>query len=169
MLEPFRYAFVQRGLLELLLLSVCGGLVGSFVVLRGLAFFTHSVGTATFPGLVLADSIGFAAVLGAAGSALLFAAGVERPARRRRVGYDSLTALVLVAALASGVVLASDVFHSGSNIETLLFGSLLVIGGHDLLLAAAAGVAALLLTGLLGRRWLALGFDESYVRSIGLR
>ena len=169
MLEPFRYAFVQRGFLELLLLSVCCGLVGSFVVLRGLAFFTHAVGTAAFPGLVLADGIGFAAVLGAALSALLFAAGVERTARHRRVGYDSLTALMLVAALAIGVILASDVFHSGSNIETLLFGSLLVIGQQDLWLAAAAGAAALLLTGLLGRRWLALGFDEPYVRAIGLR
>src|SRR5215208_2509030 len=169
MLEPFRYAFVQRGFLELLLLSVCCGLVGSFVVLRGLAFFTHAVGTAAFPGLVLADGIGFAAVLGAALSALLFAAGVERTARHRRVGYDSLTALMLVAALAIGVILASDVFHSGSNIETLLFGSLLVIGQQDLWLAAAAGAAALLLTGLLGRRWLALGFDAPYVRAIGLR
>ena len=128
MLEPFRYAFVQRGLVELLLLSVCAGLVGSFVVLRGFAFFTHAAGTATFPGLVLADGLGFSALLGAAASALVFAGGVERASRRRRVGYDSLTALVLVAALASGVVLASDVFHSGSNIETLLFGSLLVIG-----------------------------------------
>ena len=168
-LEPFRYAFVQRGLVELLLLSVCAGLVGSFVVLRGLAFFTHAVGTATFPGLVLADGIGFPAVLGAAASALVFAGGVERASRRRRVGYDSLTALVLVAALAGGVILASDVFHSGSNIETLLFGSLLVVGRQELLLAAAASVAAVLLSALLGRRWLALGFDADYAKAVGLR
>ena len=141
MLEPFRYAFVQRGVVELLLLAVCAGVVGSFVVLRGLAFFTHAVGTATFPGLVLADGIGFSAVLGAAASALVFAGGVEQASRRRRVGYDSLTALVLVGALAGGVILASDVFHSGSNIETLLFGSLLLIGHRELLFAAAAGVA----------------------------
>jgi zinc/manganese transport system substrate-binding protein len=168
-LEPFRYAFVQRGIVELLLLAVCGGLVGSFVVLRGFAFFTHAAGTATFPGLVLADGLGFGAILGAAVSALVFAAGVERASRRRRVGYDSLTALVLVAALAGGVVLASDVFHSGSNIETLLFGSLLVIGRQELLFAAAASAAALLLTVLLGRRWLALGFDAEYAKAVGLR
>jgi zinc/manganese transport system substrate-binding protein len=169
MLEPFRYAFVQRGVVELLLLAVCAGVVGSFVVLRGLAFFTHAVGTATFPGLVLADGIGFSAVLGAAASALVFAGGVERASRRRRVGYDSLTALVLAGALAGGVVLASDVFHSGSNIETLLFGSLLVIGRQDLLFAAAAGAAAALLSVLLGRRWLALGFDGDYAHAVGLR
>jgi len=154
---------------ELLLLAVCAGLVGSFIVLRGLAFFTHAVGTATFPGLVLADGLGFGAVLGAAAAALAFAGGVERASRRRKVGYDSLTALVLVAALAGGVILASDVFHSGSNIETLLFGSLLVIGHQELLFAAAASIAAVVLSVLLGRRWVAVGFDGEYAQAVGLR
>ncbi len=169
MFAPFHYAFVQRGLLEVLLLSVCAGLVGSWVVLRGMAFFTHAVGTATFPGLVLADGLGFAALAGGAASALLFAAGVEGASRRRRVGYDSLTALALVAVLATGVILASDVFHSGSNIETLLFGSLLVIGGQQLLLAGLASVAALAATILIGQRWLAIGFDADHARALGLR
>jgi zinc/manganese transport system substrate-binding protein len=166
---PFHYVFVQRGVLEVALLALPAGVVGSFVVLRGLAFFTHAVGTSTFPGLVLADGVGFSALLGAAASALVFAAGVETASRRRRIGYDSLTALVLVGVLAGGVILASDVFHSGSNIETLLFGSLLVIGTQELALAAAAGVAATIAAALLGRRWLALGFDEEYARAIGLR
>jgi ABC-type Zn uptake system ZnuABC Zn-binding protein ZnuA/ABC-type Mn2+/Zn2+ transport system permease subunit len=168
-LAPFHYAFVQRGVFEVLLLSVCAGLVGSWVVLRGLAFFTHAVGTATFPGLVLADGLGFAAVIGGAASALVFAAGVERTSRRRTVGYDSLTALALVGTLAIGVVLASDVFHSGSNVETLLFGSLLLIGPRELVLAAVAGAAALILTVVLGRRWLALGFDPEHASALGLR
>jgi ABC-type Zn uptake system ZnuABC Zn-binding protein ZnuA/ABC-type Mn2+/Zn2+ transport system permease subunit len=169
MLEPFRYAFVQRGLVEVLLLSVGAGLVGTWIVLRGLSFFSHAVGTAAFPGLVLADGLGFSAFLGALGAAALFAFGVERLARGRNTGHDSLTALVLVGALASGVILASDVFHSGSNIETLLFGSLLVIGPHDLVLAGVASAAALLATLTLGRRWLAIGFDASSARSLGVR
>jgi zinc/manganese transport system substrate-binding protein len=167
--DAFRFAFVQRGIFELLLLSISAGLIGSFVVLRGLSFFTHAVGTATFPGLVLADGVGFSALLGAAGSALLFAAGVERASRGRRVGYDSLTALALAGTLALGVILASDVFHSGSNIETLLFGSLLVIGDRDLVFAGVAAGAVLVLTSLLGRRWVALGFDAGYARALGLR
>jgi zinc/manganese transport system substrate-binding protein len=167
--DAFHFVFVQRGIFEVLLLSVCAGLIGSFVVLRGLAFFTHAVGTATFPGLVLADGLGFSPLLGAAGAALLFASGVERTSRRRRVGYDSLTALALAGALALGVILASDVFHSGSNVETLLFGSLFAIGDRDLAFAAVAAAAAVALTSVLGRRWVALGFDEEYARALGLR
>ena len=126
---PFHYAFVQRGLLEVLLLAVGAGLLGTWIVLRGLAFYSHAVGTAAFPGLVLADGLGFSAPLGA------FARGARRSrsassgsrAAGAR-GYDSLTALVLVGALALGVILASDVFHSGANVDSLLFGSLLLIG-----------------------------------------
>ncbi|MGK2933300.1 MAG: metal ABC transporter permease, partial [Solirubrobacterales bacterium] len=65
MLETFSLPFVQEGLVEILLLSVPAGLVGSWIVLRGLAFHSHAVGTASFPGLVLADGIGFSAALGA--------------------------------------------------------------------------------------------------------
>src|SRR5207249_4644064 len=120
------------------LLSVAAGILGTWVVLRGLAFFTHAVGTAAFPGLVLADGLGFPASLGAFGAALLFAGATSRLARGRSGDQDSMTALALIGALVTGVILASDVFHSGSNIETLLFGSLLATGTGDLVLAATA-------------------------------
>src|SRR5437899_10193344 len=155
MLAPFHYAFVQRGAFEILLLSVAAGLLGTWIVLRGLAFYSHAVATAAFPGLVVADGLGFAAPLGALAAAALFALGVQRSSRRG--DYATATGLVLVGALALGVILASDVFHSGSNVETLLFGSLLLIGRSDLFLAGAASVVTLAATYLLGRRWLAAG------------
>jgi ABC-type Zn uptake system ZnuABC Zn-binding protein ZnuA/ABC-type Mn2+/Zn2+ transport system permease subunit len=168
-LAPFHYAFVQRGMLEALLLSVGAGLLGTWIVLRGLAFYSHAVGTAAFPGLVLADGLAFPAGLGAFAAALVFAVGVERLGRTPRSGHDSLTALVLVAALALGVILASDVFHSGTNVQTLLFGSILLVGSNDLVFAGVASGVVLVATVVLGRRWLALGFDEASARAGGLR
>jgi zinc/manganese transport system substrate-binding protein len=160
LLEPFQLPFVQRGLIEILALSVGAGVLGTWIVLRGLAFFSHAVGTATFPGLVLADGIGFSAPLGAFGVAVAFTASVWGLARRRGTAYDSLTALVLVGCLAAGVILASDVYHSGSNVEQLLFGSLLLVDGADIRLAIVAAAAILVANLLFGRRWLATGFDE---------
>jgi ABC-type Zn uptake system ZnuABC Zn-binding protein ZnuA/ABC-type Mn2+/Zn2+ transport system permease subunit len=167
--DPFTLSFVQRGLVEVLLLAVGAGLLGTWIVLRGLAFYAHAVGTAAFPGLVLADGLGFAAPLGAIAAAALFAATVGRLADSRRRGYDVITALVLVGALAIGVILASDVFHSGSNVETLLFGSLLAIGTTDLVLAAASSVLVLGASIALGRTWLAEGFDAEATRAMGMR
>jgi ABC-type Zn uptake system ZnuABC Zn-binding protein ZnuA len=166
LLEPFQLPFVQRGLIEVLILAVPAGLLGTWIVLRGLAFFSHAIGTATFPGLVLADGLGFAAPLGAFGAAVVFAAGATA-LRARRTGQDAVTALVLVACLAGGVILASDVFGSGSNIETLLFGSLLLVDGGDLALAAGAAGATLLANALIGRHWLRAGFDPSLADSAG--
>ncbi len=169
MLEPFQLPFVQRALVELLLLAVLAGTLGCWIVLRGLAFPAHAAAAAAFPGLVLADGLGFAAPLGGFGAALLFALAVGRLAARERSGHDTLTALVLVAALAAGIVLASDVFHSAASVESLLFGSLLAIGPGDVRLAAAAALVVLAATWVLGARWLAAGFDPSAARALGVR
>jgi ABC-type Zn uptake system ZnuABC Zn-binding protein ZnuA/ABC-type Mn2+/Zn2+ transport system permease subunit len=169
MLTPFHFVFVQRGLLEIGLLSIGAGLLGPWLVLRGLAFYTHAVGTAAFPGLVLADGLGFSPPLGAALGAAGFAGGVDLLGRSRRASYDTETALVLVGALALGVILASDVFHSGTNVETLLFGSLLLIGTRELVLAAAVSLLALVGTVALGRFWLVRGFDPLAASSLGSR
>ncbi len=167
MLEPFQLPFVQRGLLEVAILAVPAGLLGTWIVLRGLAFFSHSVGTAAFPGLVLADGLGFAAPLGAFGAALLFSAGAALLSRREEEGRDAAVAIVLVGCLAAGTILASDVFGSGANVETLLFGSLLLIDSGDIALAAAAAGATVLATLLLGHRWLARGFDPGSATALG--
>jgi ABC-type Zn uptake system ZnuABC Zn-binding protein ZnuA/ABC-type Mn2+/Zn2+ transport system permease subunit len=171
MLEPFQLPFVQHGIAEVLILAVAGGIIGTWIVLRGLAFYAHAVGTAAFPGLVLADGLGFGALLGAGATAALVAVGVALLARREgaRDRYDSLTALVLVAALAVGVILASDVFHSAGSVETLLFGSLLLVDGGDYAFAALSAVVVVAGGLVLEQRWLATGFDPASARALGAR
>jgi ABC-type Zn uptake system ZnuABC Zn-binding protein ZnuA/ABC-type Mn2+/Zn2+ transport system permease subunit len=170
MFDAFSLPFVQRGLVQVLLLAVASGLLGTWIVLRGLAFYAHAVAAASFPGLVLAGGLGFAAPLGAFAVGGTFAATVgQLSARDQRGGYDSTTALALVAALAGGVILASDVFHSGSQVDSLLFGSLLVVDTGDQVLAAVTAVLAVAATWALGTRWLATGFDAGAARAIGVR
>jgi ABC-type Zn uptake system ZnuABC Zn-binding protein ZnuA/ABC-type Mn2+/Zn2+ transport system permease subunit len=166
---PFDLPFVQRAVVEIALLAVGSGILGTWIVLRGLSFYAHAVGTAAFPGLVLADGLGFSPLLGALATAGAVAVAVTLLAGRHRDTYDSATALVLVGALAAGVILASDVFHSQGSVERLLFGSLLVIDRTDQLVAAACGVAVLLAGAVLGRRWLAAGFDRDGARALGAR
>ena len=159
--------FLRTALLELLLLGVAGGLLGAWVVLRRLAFFAHAVGTATFPGLVVANAAGVAAPAAGMVVALGYAGGVERLGRRQRLPTDAATGLLLVGALALGVVLASDVFDSGSAVDRLLFGTLLGLSDSDLAFSAGAAVAALAGTVFLGHAWLAAGFDPEGARAVG--
>jgi ABC-type Mn2+/Zn2+ transport system permease subunit len=166
--ELLELRHMRMALVEICLLAAAGGLLGAWIVLRRLAFFAHSAGTATFPGLVVADGTGFSATVAGLAVALGYAAGVERAGRRGRDFGDTATALALVLALALGVMLASDVFESGSAVDRLLFGSVLALDAGDLWLAGGAALLACGATLLLGRAWAASGFDPDGASSLGL-
>jgi ABC-type Mn2+/Zn2+ transport system permease subunit len=166
-LDLIEIPFLRDALLELVLLGVAGGILGAWIVLRRLAFYTHAVGSATFPGLVAADASGVSPTLAGVAVALGYAGGVERAGRAGREPSEA-TALLLVAALAGGVVLASDVFESGGEVDRLLFGTLLGLEGADLALSAAAAALAALATVALGRTWAAVTFDPDTAPTLGL-
>ena len=159
---------MRTALLELVLLAVAGGLLGAWIVLRRLAFYSHAVGGSTFPGLVVADAAGIRPLLAALAVALGYAGVVHRAGSRAagRTG-DAVTGAVLAAALAGGVILASDVFESGASVDSLLFGSLLAISPGDVVAAAIGATGALLATMTLGPAWLASGFDREGARALG--
>ena len=161
--------YIQRALLEMLLLAVPAGLLGSWIVLRRLAFFAHAVGSVSFPALVLASAWGIAPQLAALAAALGFGVAQERLGRSRRLDADAATGLLLVGALAGGVVLASDVFGSGSDVDTLLFGSLLGLSAGDVWLTALVAAGAVVVNVGLRRHWLASGFEPAGARALGLR
>src|SRR3954470_6358182 len=160
-------SFLREALFEVVLLAAAGGLLSAWVVLRRLAFFSHAVGSATFPGLVVADATGFSPLLAGLAVALGYAGGVERVGRAGREPGEA-TALLLVAALAGGVILASDVFDSGAAVGRLLFGTLLAIGPGDLALSAATAALVALATLALGRTWAAIAFDPDAAPALGL-
>jgi manganese/iron transport system permease protein len=172
--------FLREALLELVLLAVTGGVLGAWIVLRRLAFFTHAAGSATFPGLVAADASGVSPTIAGIAVALGYAGGVGRAGSGglRRAGrsgggatardHGEATALLLVAALATGVILASDVFESGAAVDRLLFGTLLGLDTADLVLSGIAAALAAAGALALGRTWSALGFDPDGARALGL-
>ena len=168
MLDPFQLPFMQRAALELVLLAPLAGVLGAQIVLRGLAFYAHGVGTAAFPGLVVASATGAPAPAAALGTGLLFAGLTDR-LRGPRLGADAATALALVAALAIGIVLASDVFAVGAEVDQMLFGSLLAIGSDELAATVVALAVVGCLTVVFRRDWTLTAFDPAHAGSLGIR
>jgi ABC-type Mn2+/Zn2+ transport system permease subunit len=166
--DALQLPFMQRATLEIALLAPLAGVLGAQIVLRHLAFYTHGVGTATFPGLVVAGAAGISPLLCAAAVALGFAVGLDRLSRRARLAFDAATALLLVAMLALGVVLASDVFDSGARVDQLLFGSLLAVGNDELIATAIVLALAAAAVARFRRTWLAGGFESASSRALGL-
>ncbi len=167
-IDALQLPFMQRATVEIVLLAPLAGLLGAQIVLRQLAFYTHGVGTATFPGLVVAGPAGVSPLLCAAAVALAFGIGLEQLSRRARLAFDAATALLLVALLAIGIVLASDVFDSGSSVDQLLFGSLLAIGNDELVATAIVLAIAVAAAARFRRSWLAGGFESASSRALGL-
>jgi manganese/iron transport system permease protein len=167
-IDALQLPFMQRATLEVALLAPLAGLLGAQIVLRQLAFYTHGVGTATFPGLVVAGPAGLPPLLCAAAVAVAFGVGLEQLSRRARLAFDAATALLLVALLAIGIVLASDVFDSGSSVDQLLFGSLLGIGTDELAVTAVVLAVAVAAAARFRRAWLAGGFETASSRALGL-
>ena len=159
MLDTFSAPYMQRALVEMRAARRAGGVLGAWIVLRRLAFFTQPVGTATFPGLVVASAWGIAPQLAALGAALGFAGLRERLARGGESQEDAATGVLLVAALALGALLASDVYESGAGVDRLLFGTLIGLSDPDLALTAIAAALALVADAALRRTWLARAFD----------
>jgi ABC-type Mn2+/Zn2+ transport system permease subunit len=159
--------FMREALVEVLLLGAAGGLLSAWIVLRRLAFFSHAAGSATFPGLVAADASGVSPTLAGLAVALGYAGGVQRVGRAGREPGEG-TALLLVGALAGGVVLASDVFESGAAVDRLLFGTLLGLGPADLVLSGVAAALAGAGSLMLGRAWSAVAFDPDGASALGL-
>ena len=158
--------FLREALLELVLLAITGGVLGAWIVLRRLAFFSHAAGSATFPGLVAADASGVSPTIAGIAVALGYAGGVGRAGSAR--DHGEATALLLVAALATGVILASDVFESGAVVDRLLFGTLLGLDTADLVLSAVVAALAAAAALALGRTWSAVGFDPDGAHALGL-
>jgi ABC-type Mn2+/Zn2+ transport system permease subunit len=166
-LDLVELPFLREALAEVLLLGAAGGLLSAWIILRRLAFFTHAAGSATFPGLVAADASGLSPTLAGVAVALGYAGAVERTGRAGREPGDA-TALLLVAALATGTVLASDVFESSAAVDRLLFGTLLGLGPVDLILSGAALVLAVAGSVMLGGIWAAVAFDPEGAGALGL-
>ena len=82
---------------------------------------------------------------------------------------DAATGLVLVGALALGVVLASDVYETGAGVDRLLFGSLVGVSDRDLWLTGGVAAGVLVLEAVVRRSWLAQGFDPGTARALGVR
>ena len=143
---------------ELVLLAALAGTVGVWVVLRRLAFYSHAVGTATFPGLVVAGSVGMPPAAAALGSALLAGAGVRGLRSVPRLGVDAATGVVLATALALGALAAGDA-HS-VHVEELLFGALGEVGWTHVAWTALAVVVVLGVEAARRRAWLADGLDD---------
>ncbi|MFB7892938.1 zinc ABC transporter permease AztB [Microbacterium sp. NPDC056044] len=167
-LDPFALDFMQRALLGGCFVAILCGVVGTWVVARGMAFLGEALGHGMLPGVALATVLGVPVLLGAGASAAAMSLGIGALQRRGRMSYDTSIGLLFVAMLAAGVLVIS---HSGSfatDATAILFGDILAISADDLVVLAWATGAGLAVAALAHRSLVALAVDARVAAVLGL-
>jgi ABC-type Mn2+/Zn2+ transport system permease subunit len=168
--DPFRQsAFMQRGLLAGTFAAVSCGLVGVWVVLRGMTFLGDALAHGVLPGLALAAVVGLNPTVAALASAGVMIAGISVVGRRTRLPEDAAIGLLFVGMLAAGVLIISSSRSYAGDLTGFLFGGITSVTDGDLVVGAAVavGVAAAVLLGY--RAFLVLAFHRQIASLLGLR
>jgi manganese/iron transport system permease protein len=169
LIEPFRLPYMQRALVEVLLLGVLAGVVGVFVVLRRLAFVSDALTHTIFPGVVIAHLLDRSLLLGALGFGVLTAVLLTGITTSRRVGADAALAILLTSFFSLGVMLVSRTRTYTADLTVFLFGRVLAVDRADLLqtLALAAVVGGTLWA--LRKELVLRAFDPDGAAAMGYR
>jgi ABC-type Mn2+/Zn2+ transport system permease subunit len=160
LIDPFiDNGFMMRALLAGILVAVACSVVGTFVVLRGLAFIGDALAHGVLPGIAAALLVGLPGILGAAAGALAMIGGVTLITRRSRLSSDTAIGLLFVAMLALGVVIVSRSGSFAGDLVAILFGQILGTSPGSLALQGAATAAVIVVAALCARPFLLLSFD----------
>ncbi|CAN5428361.1 metal ABC transporter permease [soil metagenome] len=168
-LEPLGFQFFQRALLASAMVGLVCAVVGSYVVLKGLAFIGDALSHAAFPGVVVAFLLGTPFYIGGVVAAVAAALAITWVSRRGRIRTDTAIGVVFAGTFALGVFLFSSIQGYVADLFALLFGNVLGIGQEDLLALGLLGGSVLVVVALLWKELLYSTFDPLGAAASGVR
>ncbi|TLM81721.1 metal ABC transporter permease [Pseudarthrobacter sp. NamE2] len=168
LLDPLSASFVQRALVGGSLVAVVCAVVGTWVVVRGMAFLGDAMSHGLLPGIAVAALLGGNLLVGAALSAAATAAGVSAITRNRRVSQDTAIGLLFVIMLSTGVIIVSASGSFAVDLTGTLFGDVLAVETDDIQVLAAVGLVVLAAAAVFHRAFLAAAFNPQKAASLGL-
>ena len=169
MIDAFEPAFMQRALLAGFLAVLATSVVGTWVVLRGLAFLGDALAHGVIPGIALAVLWGFSPIIGALVAAAVMAGMVSLISADSTVREDTGIGLLFVGMLSLGIVIVSKARSFATEVTSLLFGDVLAVTRADLVDQAVATVIVIVAGVLLYRPFLALTFNPLKAQTLGMR
>lgn len=169
LLEPLDVSFIQRALMGGFAVALLCAIVGTWMVLRGMAFLGDAMSHGMLPGIAVALLLGGNPVVGAAVSAAAMAFGVSAMSRHRRLSHDTSIGLLFVGMLAAGVIIISRSRSFAVDLTGILFGDILAVKSSDIWLLGGILVATALVAAIFHRPFMALAFDGRKAATLGMR
>lgn len=147
LLAPYDFAFFQRGMVAATLAGALCGVLGVFVVLRGMSYIGHGLSHAVFGGAAASAVMSINFFVGAGIWGIISGVLIGRIARRKIIGADAAIGIVTTASFAGGIALLNRYGQARKSIEAVLFGSVLGVSWVDIaaILAVSLAVGAIVL------------------------
>jgi ABC-type Mn2+/Zn2+ transport system permease subunit len=169
LLEPLEYEFFRHGLLAALMVGSFCGLIGAYVILRGMSYVGHGLSHAAFGGAVVGFMLNLNFYAGAGAMGLLAALLINRITKNGRIKQDAAIGIVTTAIFALGVAIISQVRTFNQSFEAALFGNILGITDGDLLVIGLVSVSTVLAIFFMYRPLLFSTFDHEAAQVFGIR
>ncbi len=166
-LEPLSLQLMQRGLVASIIVAIVCAVIGTFVVLRGLAFLGDALGHAVFPGVVIAYVLQANLIVGGLIAGVLTTIGISVVAQHRQVRESTAIGIFYTVAFALGALLLSRSGSSSRALSELLIGNVLAVRSQDLLLIVLIGGGVLLAVALFYKELVLASFDPALAAALG--
>ena len=167
-LEPLSYSFIARALLAAIAVGIVCSVLGTYIVLRGMAFLGDALAHTILPGVVVAFLLGWPLALGALAMGILTALGIGALTSRGVVKEDTAIGVIFAGFFALGVAMLSATGNYTIDLAHFLFGNLLGVTVTDLLLTLILGGLVLLLIFLFYKEFLVISFDPVLATTLRL-
>lgn len=166
--DPWTHAFMRHAFMAITLVGIICGVVGVFVILRGLAFLGDALAHAIFPGVVIAFILGGNFLVGALIAAVIISIIIGGISQSGRISNDTAIGIIFAGGFALGVALLSTQRSYARDLNSFLFGSILSVQRGDLILTAIVGLGVLAVVFWFRRELTSIAFDRAFAQSSGI-
>lgn len=168
LLDPLQFAFITRALIAAVLVGIVCSVLGTYVVLRGMAFFGDALAHTILPGVVLAFLLGWPLAVGALIVGILTAIGIGVLTEQGDLKEDTAIGVIFVGMFALGIAMLSASGNYTIDLAHFLFGNLLGVSSADLWVIAGLGAIVLLTVYLFYKEFLLISFDPILATTLRL-
>ena len=169
LLQPFEFEFFRNGLAVAVLAGALCGLIGVYVVLKGMSYIGHGLSHAIFGGFAASALLGVNFLLGAGAWGVASALMINGVTRRRSIGSDAAIGVVTTASFALGLVLFAVFGRRGNSFDAALFGSILGVSVADVVVVGLVTAFAMGVVFFAYRPLLFTTFDPEVAEASGVR
>jgi ABC-type Mn2+/Zn2+ transport system permease subunit len=163
----FQYAFLQRALITSVMVGIICGVIGCFIILRGMSLMGDAISHAVLPGVALSYFFGINIFFGAVFTGLLTAIGIGYISQNSRIKHDTSIGIMFSSAFALGIVMITWM-QSSADLYHILFGNVLAVPTSEMWMTFIVGVIVISTVYLFFKELLVTTFDPTMSAAYGL-